>query len=62
MIAVSDSSGGRYDENGIDVEAAIAHKSAGGRLAELDGGEAITNEELLALPCDVLAPCALEQS
>jgi glutamate dehydrogenase (NAD(P)+) len=62
VVAVSDSSGGRHDPGGIDVAAAVAHKRAGGRLAELDAGEAVTNEELLALPCDVLAPCALEQA
>jgi glutamate dehydrogenase (NAD(P)+) len=61
VVAVSDSSGGRYDPNGIDVEAARAHKRAGGRLAELDAGELVSNEELVLLPCDVLVPCALEQ-
>jgi glutamate dehydrogenase (NAD(P)+) len=60
VIGVSDSSGGTYDEGGIDVEAAIAHRNAGGKLAGFAGGETITNDELLALPCDVLAPCAIE--
>ena len=31
------------------------------RSPSFAGGEAITNEELLVLDCDVLAPCALEQ-
>ena len=44
-----------------DVEAALAHKRAGGRVGELAGGDAISNDELVLLPCDVLAPCALEQ-
>ena len=52
--------GGRHAEGGLDVPALLAHKAAGGALAEFPGGEALTNEELLALPCDVLAPCALE--
>jgi glutamate dehydrogenase (NAD(P)+) len=43
------------------VAAAIAHKRAGGKLPELGGGDRISNEELLLLDCDVLAPCALEQ-
>ena len=60
VVAVSDSSGGRYDPAGLDVEAAVTHKSAGGRIAELAAGDAVSNEELLELPCDVLAPCALE--
>ena len=41
--------------------AAIAHKQETGSLAGLKGTEPITNEELLLLECDVLAPCALEQ-
>ncbi len=60
IVAASDSSGGRYDESGLDVAALAAHKATGGSLADAPGGEPLTNEELLALPCDVLAPCALE--
>jgi glutamate dehydrogenase (NAD(P)+) len=60
VIAISDSSGGIVNERGVDVEAALAHARAGGRLHEFGGGEAISNDELLALPCDVLAPCAVE--
>ena len=61
VVAVSDSSGGVYNAGGVDVEAAIAHKRAGGALHDLAGGDQITNAELLVLDCDVLAPCALEQ-
>jgi glutamate dehydrogenase (NAD(P)+) len=60
VIALSDSTGGRHDGNGLNVAAALAHKAAGGRMVDFSGGEAISNEELLELPCDVLAPCALE--
>jgi glutamate dehydrogenase (NAD(P)+) len=61
VIAVSDSSSGLYNPNGIDVEAAIAHKAETGSLAGLRGAEPISNDDLLLLECDVLAPCALEQ-
>jgi glutamate dehydrogenase (NAD(P)+) len=61
VIAISDSSGGLYNPNGIDVAAAFAHKGETGSLAGLRGAESISNEELLLLECDVLAPCALEQ-
>jgi glutamate dehydrogenase (NAD(P)+) len=60
-VAVSDSSGGVYNAKGVDVAAAFAHKRAGGTLAGLKGGEAISNDDLLLLDCDALAPCALEQ-
>ncbi len=61
VIALSDSSGGVYNRDGIDVAAAFAHKGETGVLAGLRGAEAISNEDLLLLECDVLAPCALEQ-
>src|SRR6266536_3124750 len=61
VIAVSDSTSGLHNPNGIDVQAALAHKRETGALAGFRGAEAITNEELLLLECDVLAPCALEQ-
>ena len=61
VVAVSDSRGGVYNANGIDVPAAIAHKQEHGALQGLTNAEAITNEELIELPCDIFAPCALEQ-
>jgi glutamate dehydrogenase (NAD(P)+) len=61
VIAVSDTSGGLYSPNGIDVPSAIAHKQERGTLKGLGGVDSISNEELLLLDCDVLAPCGLEQ-
>jgi glutamate dehydrogenase (NAD(P)+) len=61
VVAVSDSSGGIYNPSGIDVSAAIAHKQEHGTVVGLEDAETITNEELLLLDCDLLAPCALEQ-
>ncbi len=61
VIALSDSTGGIYNPKGIDVPAAIVHKREAGTLRGLKGTEPITNEELVLLECDVLAPCALEQ-
>lgn len=61
VIAVSDSRGGVYNPNGIDVPAALAHKQERGTLEGLANAEPVTNEELIELPCDVFAPCALEQ-
>jgi glutamate dehydrogenase (NAD(P)+) len=61
IVALSDSQGGVANPYGIDVQAAIAHKAEHGMLKGLPGAEQITNEELVELECDVLAPCALEQ-
>jgi glutamate dehydrogenase (NAD(P)+) len=61
VVALSDSGSGLYNPNGIDVQAALAHKAESGMLEGLRGAEAISNAELLLVECDVLAPCALEQ-
>jgi glutamate dehydrogenase (NAD(P)+) len=61
VIAVSDSRGGLYAPNGLDLPSVLAHKAEHGALEGFSGADAITNEELLLLECDVLAPCALEQ-
>ena len=61
IVALSDSRGGVHNVDGIDVQAALAHKQDTGSLEGLAGAEAITNDELLLVDCDVLAPCALEQ-
>jgi glutamate dehydrogenase (NAD(P)+) len=61
IVAVSDSNGGIYKPDGLDVAAAVEHKRTNRSFDGFDGAEAITNEDLLILDCDVLAPCALEQ-
>jgi glutamate dehydrogenase (NAD(P)+) len=61
VIAISDSRGALYNPKGIDIQAAIVHKRETGALTGFKGADEITNEELLILDCDVLAPCALEQ-
>jgi glutamate dehydrogenase (NAD(P)+) len=61
VVAVSDSGGGLYNPNGVDIQAALAHKAETGSLDGLKGADAVSNEELLLVDCDVLAPCALEQ-
>jgi glutamate dehydrogenase (NAD(P)+) len=60
VIAISDSSGGIYNDAGVDVHAAIQRKLDTGVLDGISG-DRISNDDLLLLECDVLAPCALEQ-
>jgi glutamate dehydrogenase (NAD(P)+) len=63
VIATSDVSGGVYAPDGLDVEALVRHKLGGGLLESYDGpAEHISNDELLALECEVLSPCALENA
>ena len=61
VIAVSDSGGGIHNPKGIDVPAAIAFKQETGHLSGFRGGEPISNEDIVLVDCDILAPCALEQ-
>jgi glutamate dehydrogenase (NAD(P)+) len=60
IIAVSDSRGGIYQEQGLDLAAVLAHKSRGGSVVGTASTRTISNEELLALECDILIPAALE--
>ncbi|HEX8386654.1 MAG TPA: Glu/Leu/Phe/Val dehydrogenase [Rubricoccaceae bacterium] len=61
VVAVSDVSGGYYNAAGIDIDAAIAYSAANRHsLKGFTGAEPITNEDLLTLDVDVLAPCAKE--
>jgi glutamate dehydrogenase (NAD(P)+) len=61
IVALSDSQSGVANPYGIDVSAAIAFKEERGKLVGLPGTDEMTNEELIEIDCDVLAPCALEQ-
>ena len=60
VIAVSDARGGLFSERGLDPEAINRHNVEAGTVVDFAGAEAITNEELLELDCDVLVPAAVE--
>ncbi|MDA1192137.1 MAG: Glu/Leu/Phe/Val dehydrogenase [Candidatus Poribacteria bacterium] len=59
VIAVSDVEGGILNPGGFDVDALIAWKNDRKPLADYPGAKRITNDELLAMSCDILIPCAL---
>jgi glutamate dehydrogenase (NAD(P)+) len=60
VLAVSDVSGGVYDERGLDMAVVAAYAEAQRSLADYEGARRITNAELLELPCDVLVLAARE--
>ncbi len=60
VVAISDIFGGIYNPDGIDIPAALAHLRATRSFDEFPGVERVSNQELLELDCDVLAPCATE--
>jgi len=59
IVGVSDVSGAVYDEGGLPVQEILSHVSGGGLLEGYTGGNAISNDELLTLPMDVLVPAAI---
>jgi len=67
IVAVSDSSGGCYDDNGLDVTGIKNRRerarAEGERLSVAEaahGGGEVSTEELLALDVDILIPAAIE--
>jgi glutamate dehydrogenase (NAD(P)+) len=61
VVAISDHTAAFYDPKGIDVAKAMAYRDANkGVLKGYKAGKLITNSDLLELPIDILAPCALE--
>jgi glutamate dehydrogenase (NAD(P)+) len=61
VIAVSDADGGLYNPKGIDFEKLDAYIAKHRTVLGFTEAEPISNEEILLLKCDVLAPCALER-
>jgi glutamate dehydrogenase (NAD(P)+) len=60
IVAISDRTGGYYNANGVDIEAAIKHVRRVRSLEGFTGGDQISNEDLLVSDVDVLLPAALE--
>lgn len=60
VIAISDVSGGIHNEKGIDIPDLLKYVSENKFVKGYPKAEVISNEALLELPCDVLAPCAME--
>ncbi|KAM3100904.1 Glu/Leu/Phe/Val family dehydrogenase [Phormidesmis sp. 146-12] len=70
VVAVSDSQGGIYAKNGLDIPSVRQFKDSTramkavyceGTVCNIVDHEVITNEELLALDVDILIPAALEK-
>jgi glutamate dehydrogenase/leucine dehydrogenase len=60
IVAVSDSAGGIYSQDGINPPDVLAYKEKTKSVQGFKGTKNLTNEELLELQCDVLIPAALE--
>jgi glutamate dehydrogenase (NAD(P)+) len=60
IVAVSDSKGGVYQEDGLGFEATAKYKRETGSVVDMPYTTPLTNEELLELDVIVLFPAALE--
>lgn len=60
VIAASDSKGGVYNKNGIDIISLRKHKEKAGSVVGFPGTKSISNEEVLETDCTILIPAALE--
>ena len=60
VVAVSDSKGGVYNPEGLNVPKLIEHKKRTGTVLGFEGAKEITDEELLHLDVDALVPAAVE--
>jgi glutamate dehydrogenase (NAD(P)+) len=60
IVGVSDKTGGVYNSKGVDVGDLMQWTRKHGAIAGYVTGEPVTNEQLLALDCDVLVPAATE--
>jgi len=62
IVAISDSRGGVHNPRGIDPLRALRYKERAGTVVGMPGASRISNDELLALKCDILIPAALENA
>jgi glutamate dehydrogenase (NAD(P)+) len=60
IVAVSDYKGGVVNPRGLNPSALLRYKDEAQTVTGFPGADAITNEELLELDCDVLVPAAIE--
>lgn len=60
IVGLSDIQVALFDENGLNVPKLLQWRTEHGQLAGSPGSfETLTNDEMLARPCDVFIPCAV---
>ena len=59
VVAISDITGGYYQEDGLDIPAALKHLLQNGSLMGFNNAEKISNEQLLSLDVEMLVPAAI---
>ena len=61
VVGVSDATGGIYNPKGLPIHGLFdKYSGVDGGIRNHKDAEKVTNKELLALPCDILMPCAIQ--
>ena len=60
VVAVSDSTGGIHNPNGLDIAKVIGWKAEHGTVQGFPGATDVSNAAVLEVDCDILIPAALE--
>jgi len=60
IIAVTDSKGGVYNQEGVNPAKVYRHKVKTGSILNYEGCKNITNQQLFETKCDILIPAAIE--
>ncbi|MCX6011854.1 MAG: Glu/Leu/Phe/Val dehydrogenase, partial [Chloroflexi bacterium] len=60
VVAISDSKGGVYNPNGLNIPAVLRHKQETDNVIGFSEANSITRAELLELDCTILVPAALQ--
>lgn len=61
VVAVSDSSGGIYNPNGLNIPDVMEYKAENSSVVGYPESETVSNDELVELPCEILLPAAMEE-
>jgi len=60
VVAVSDTRGGIYHEDGLDLAAVLRHKQEHGSVVGFPHAQQVSVQEVLEVPCEILIPAATE--
>lgn len=58
LVAAADSKGTLANPDGLDIDALIAQKAAGGSVVDCPGGNKLAREGVIGIDCDVWIPAA----
>jgi glutamate dehydrogenase (NAD(P)+) len=61
VVGISDAYAAIYNPAGIDIQAAEQHVLKKGSLRSFHEADHVDPKELLTMPCDILAPCAIDR-